>query len=251
MCDKELLIDYLYGELSLDDREVFERHVASCSDCRGEIAGLRSTRTQLESWAPPQPDLGFEVVRSPRVVGGAARRWGLSPAWGFAAAAMLVGAVSAAIANVEVTAGSGGVSVRTGWNRAAATVSATQADMVPVAEMKRVEDRLKDLEARLAAAPSSTAATPSTPSTPSTMTGRMSDADLVRIVRRMIEQSEERQQGVLASRMLQLNRDVELARRSDLERFGRNMEQIQRTNYDTLQVTRRLEDFVARVGMQR
>jgi anti-sigma factor RsiW len=250
MCDKELLIDYLYGELGPGDREAFERHLSSCADCREEAAGLRTTRTQLESWAPPQPDLGFEVVRGPRVAGGAPRRWGLSPAWGFAAAAMLVGAVSAAIANVEITTGTGGITVRTGWNRTIAAVSATQADMVPAAELKRVEARLRDFETRLAAASTTASAAPASTTT-GAAPGRMSDADLVRIVRRMIEQSEERQQGVLAARMLQLNRDMELARRSDLERFGRNMEQIQRTNYDTLQVTKRLEDLVYRVGMQR
>jgi hypothetical protein len=122
--------------------------------------------------------------------------------------------------------------------------------MVPAAELKRVEARLRDLETRLAAASATASAAPASTTTEAAPS-RMSDADLVRIVRRMIEQSEERQQGVLAARMLQLNRDMELARRSDLERFGRNMEQMQRTNYDTLQVTKRLEDLVYRVGMQR
>jgi hypothetical protein len=248
MCDKELLIDYLYGELATGEREAFERHLTSCADCRDEVDGLRGTRAHLESWAPPQPDRGFQVVSGPRRVA-APRRWAYSPAWGFAAAAMLVGAVSAAIAHVEVTAGSGGVTVRTGWNRTVAPAGTAQA-AAATSDMKRVEARLRDLENKLAAAPAVlTASAPATPT--GEPIGRMTDADIVRTVRRMIEQSEERQQGVLASQILQVNRDVELARRTDLDRVGRNIEQIQRANIDTYQRTKTLEDYFLRVGLQR
>ena len=64
MCDKELLLGYLYDELPASDRQAFDRHLASCADCRDEVSGLRGTRTHLTSWAPPEPDLGFEIVRS-------------------------------------------------------------------------------------------------------------------------------------------------------------------------------------------
>ena len=128
MCDKELLIDYLYGELATREQEAFDRHLASCADCRDEVAVLRGARTHLQAWAPPEPELGFQIVRGiGRSVTMSRHGWGLSPAWGLAAAAMLVGAVSAAIANVEVTATSGGITVRTGWNRAAAPVATTAA----------------------------------------------------------------------------------------------------------------------------
>jgi Putative zinc-finger len=243
MCDKELLIDYLYGELTPADRESCDRHLASCAECRDEIAGLRGTRAHLESWAPPEPDLGFQIVRGPQHLGASRRRWRWSPAWGLAAAAMLVGAVSAAIANVEVTADSGGVTIRTGWNRDG--VQAAPAGTVPAADLKRVEARMRELEAKLAAGPVLTpVATPSSD-------GGMSDAELVRMVRRMIEQSEERQQGVFANQVLQVNRDMEVARRADLDGIRRSMEQMQRTNIDTYRMTKTLEDAFVRVGWQR
>ena len=117
MCDKELLLGYLYDELPPSDRQAFDRHLASCADCREEVSGLRGTRTHLTSWAPPEPDLGFEIVRSARP---APARWRLmSPAWGLAAAAVLTLAAAAAIANIDIRVGGDGVVVQTGWNRPA------------------------------------------------------------------------------------------------------------------------------------
>ena len=243
MCDKELLIDYLYGELTPADRESFDRHLSSCAECRDEIAGLRGTRTYLESWAPPEPELDFQMVRGPQRFG--ARRWGFSPAWGMAAAALLVGAVSAAIANVEVSAGTGGVTIKTGWSREATQMAGATTGTVPVADLKRVEARVRELEAKLAAGPVLT------PTAAPASDGRMSDAELVRMVRRMIEQSEERQQGVFASQVLQVNRDMEVARRTDLDGIRRSMDQIQRSNIETYRATKTLEDAFVRVGWQR
>jgi hypothetical protein len=155
--------------------------------------------------------------------------------------------VSAAIANVEVTTGAGGITIRTGWS-AAAPVAQAQA-MVPAAELKRVETRLRDLEAKLAGGP---VLTPTAAPAPSE-SGRMSDADVVRMVRRMIEQSEERQQGAMYRQILQVNRDFDVARRADLDQQSRVIDQIRRSNIETFQATRRLEDFVTRVsvGLQR
>jgi hypothetical protein len=79
----------------------------------------------------------------------------------------------------------------------------------------------------------------------------MSDADFVRLVRQMIEQSEERQQGLLARQILQMTRDVEVARRADFDRLGRGMQQIQQTTVETFQRQRALEDHFVRVGLQR
>ena len=65
MCDsKELIVGYIYGELSSDGtRGRSNAHLAVCADCRVEIEELRSTRTHLALWAPPEPDLGFRVIR--------------------------------------------------------------------------------------------------------------------------------------------------------------------------------------------
>jgi hypothetical protein len=246
MCDKELLIGYLYGELRLSDRDAFERHLAACAECRSEVDGLTGTRAQLQSWTPPSPQLDFEIVRSAPRTAPPARRWGLSPAWGLAAAAMLVGAISAAIANVEVTVGRGGVTVRTGWNRPVETQAASRTEAAPNAELERVTARVRDLEGRLAAL----AAAP-VPAHTSAAPGRMSDAELIRTFRTMIDQSEERQQGVLARQILQVNRDVETARRTDFDRLRRGIQLVEGTALEAAQRQRAFEEHMIRVGLQR
>ena len=246
MCDKELLIDYLYGELAAGEREAVDRHLASCTECRDEVTGLRGARTHLESWVPPEPELGFEIVRGfARPVSVSRRWWGLSPAWGLAAAAMLVGAVSAAIAHVEVRTDNGGITVRTGWNRTVAAAAPAGAT-ASTADMQRIEARMHELEAKLAAASATTV--PASVAPIATVNSRMSDAELLRVVRRLIEDSEARQEGELARRILQVNRDVEVARRTDLDRLGRGMEEIRSTSYEAFRKSKNIEDLYVRVG---
>ena len=244
MCDKELLLAYLYDELPPSDRQAFDRHLASCLDCRGEVDGLRGTRTHLMSWAPPEPDLGFQIVRSARLAETPARWWRASPAWGLAAAAVLTLAVSAAVANVEVRFGSDGLVVRTGWNR-----DATAATMAPVVltagpsaeQLQGVEARMKDLEDRLAARQAATLVPVS----------RMSDAEIARMVRQAVSESEQRQQVVLARQIIQVNRDTTNARREDIDRLLAAYRQLQGTSFEVSQRTKALEDHFVRVGLQR
>ena len=90
MCDsKDLLVGFLYGELDAADRRTFQAHLTSCADCREELAGLRATRGQIASWTPPEPDFGFRIVRG-AAAPPPAPRFRISPAWGLAAAAVLV-----------------------------------------------------------------------------------------------------------------------------------------------------------------
>jgi hypothetical protein len=115
MCNKEQLVSYLYDDLSASGRIAFERHASQCAECRGEIEQLRQTRQHLASWAPPEPDFNFRILREP-IPELPRRKFSFVPAWGLAAAAsVLVVAGAAAIANVEVRYGSGGLVVRTGW----------------------------------------------------------------------------------------------------------------------------------------
>ena len=251
MCDKELLLAYLYEELPSSNRQAFDQHLVSCADCREEVEGLRGTRSHLASWAPPEPDLGFHVVRSaapPATVVTPARWWRVSPAWGLAAAALLTVAVSAAVANVEVKVGSDGVVVRTGWNRGAGVGAAEPSPAVLVtpastSEIQRVEARVKELEQQLAAR--------QTALVPASTGGRMSDAEIARFVRQMVSDSEQRQQGVLARQILQVNRDTEAARRADVDRLLTAYRQLQGTNFETSQRQKALEEHFMRVGLQR
>ncbi len=247
MCDKELLIGYVYGELHGADRETFARHLISCAECREEVDGLGATRSVLTSWAPPEPDLGFQIVRSaqpaalPRT-----RWWQMSPAWGLAAAALLVLAVAAAVANLEVQLSGNGLVVRTGWTRGVAEQAAVQTPpAVSSDELRRITARLSELETQMTQRQTG-AAVPVNASTT-----RMSDAEVVRFVRQLINESEQRQQGVLARQILQVNRDIETARRTDFDRLRHGMMQLQGTADATFQRQRAIEDQLVRVGLPR
>jgi hypothetical protein len=127
MCEKELLVAYLYDDLGDADRARFETHLRGCADCRDDLKALRGVRADLVTWAPSQPDFAFRVVREPLPADGgkvvpfetpAARslRGWWTPAAGLAAAAVLVLAAAAALAHVDVHRGPDGITVRTGWS---------------------------------------------------------------------------------------------------------------------------------------
>lgn len=120
MCNTEQLIGYLYDDLPAAERAAFEGHVAACPRCRQELADLQQTRRHLAAWAPPQPAVNFRLVPSaPGAAAAAAkprRRVAFVPDWALAAAAsLLMLAGAAAVANLEVRYGAGGLVVRTGW----------------------------------------------------------------------------------------------------------------------------------------
>jgi len=231
MCDKELLVGYLYDELAPAERSKFEAHLFACAECRDEVAGLRAARAHLASWAPPEPDLGFQIIRNGGAAAAAPRRFRVSPAWGFAAAAALILALASAIANLQVRVGTEGLVVRTGWGREippaaaqpAATVSAPQAasnDESLRAELRRVEARLHELEKAAAARETSIESRLASGAGP-----RRTDAEVLRQVREIVAQSETRQERELALRIAQVVRDSDLQRRADLaliqQGFGR------------------------------
>ena len=119
MCEsKELLVSFLYNEIDPADKRMFETHLVTCAECRDELAELGDTRAQIGLWTPPDADLGFRIVRESGNRSGVA--WfQFSPAWGLAAAAVLLLAIGAAIANLDVRYGNDGLVVRTGWNHGA------------------------------------------------------------------------------------------------------------------------------------
>ncbi len=257
MCDsKELLIDYLYNDLDASGRRTLDAHLKTCAECRGELAGLRSTRAHLASWTPPEPDFSFQIVRS-RAAPAGMGSFRVSPAWGLAAAAVLVIAVAAAVANVEVRHGNDGLIVRTGWNRSASvepdeTVGATAAASASTAS------------ALTASAPTASAPTASAPTRPAPLdesvkwqaaadgldrrlreleaiartqrpavqnaSTSVSDVEVLRRVREMLGQSETRQERAVAVRIAELTREFDAQRRLDLAAIDSGMARLQNTS---------------------
>lgn len=229
MCDsQERLIGYVYDELPPGERQALTAHLATCRECRAELQGLRGTRAHLSLWSPPEPDLGFRVI-----AGGSApapalpRRMRPAPAFAFAAAAVIVLAAAAAIANVEIRYGGGGLVMRTGWAGDTVRPSTPAAATTPVpagvsADFAALDRRLGQIEAALAAQPSGDAAPMA-----ATTEMRMSDAEMLRRVRQIVSEAEARQETAVARRLLQVVRDFDQQRRTDIALIQRGLDQYQ------------------------
>ena len=217
MCEnKSVLVAYLYGECTTDEGHAVETHLAGCAACRAEIESLRGLRVQLAEWTPPDEVLGFRVVRGSAAPAAAPRVWWRAPAWGLAAAAVLVLAAATAIARVEVRYDADGLVVRTGWGDGLAAPAPAHLPAAATAD-RPWRDELRALEAALRR---DLAAAPVAASAPT-----VDDAAVLRQVRDLVAASETRQERELALRFTQLVRDLDQQRRADLTRiqagFGR------------------------------
>jgi len=239
MCDsKELLVGFLYDEIDSVSKRSFERHLLTCADCRDELAELGATREQIALWAPPDADLGFRIVRgATEPVPSRARWFSFSPAWGLAAAAIVMLAIGAAIANLDVRYGADGLAVRTGWNHAAdAQAGVTQVDWK--AQAQELDRRLRDLEQSASARPAVQTASASD----------LSDAELLQRVRDIVGQSETRQQRAVATRLTELMREVDAQRRLDLVTIGQSMTRLENSSGVTNKVVQRLSNQLVRTA---
>ena len=188
MCEnKELIVGYVYDELSPDERETLNAHVAVCAECRIELDELRVTRMHLAQWAPPEPDLGFRLIR-----GGAAQppaspgRSRFVPPFAFAAAAVIV---TTPVESRQV----------------GATVPGSE-------DFATLDRRLREIELALASAPPDSAP----PLQMVSADSGLSDAEILRRVRQLVSEAEERQETAVARRLLQVLHDLEVQRRADL-----------------------------------
>lgn len=287
MCDKELLVAYLYEDLSGSERAGFEAHVRECAECRDELKALGAVRVDLAAWTPPQSDLGFRVVRGAsetghvlRMPAASWRAW-WTPAAGLAAAAVLVLAAASAIARVEVHRGPDGVTVRTGGSAFAPTGSAgsfggtspvsvggvtpivsqtglngqvangTASSKSPIGEGVLTADVafIAELERRLRAL--ETASLRDGLRNASTLSARASDAEIVKRVRELLAQSERQQKGELALRIAQVMRDVDAQRIADLTRIQQGLGRIDATVTAEAASHRDLTNFILTSAKQK
>jgi Putative zinc-finger len=220
--DKDMLVGYLYGEIDVDGRREVERHLRTCSACARETEALESVRQNLAAWLPPEPDLGFVISQKPANVL-RSNRWaalGALPAWMQVAAAVLVMAAGAAIANLQVQYGIDGFTVRTGW-MAPAQVGAPPSAPTPSPD-ESWRPALASLEQTLRgemtqARESSVAATATR--SENTVDG----AALMRRVEALVNASEQRQRDELALRLTMAQRDWDIQRRGDMVRIQQSI----------------------------
>jgi len=187
---------------------------------------------QLGRWAPPEPSY-VTNNRQLSLVGQQPANpqsgnpqsdlrvpqsswWREIPAWAQVAAALLFLGVSAGVANLDVKYDANGLSVRTGWMKptAAAVVPspAVAADSAPWrSDLASLERQLKSEMRTMQTATAATAQQPQPVRASSSP-----DAEVVRRVRALVEESEKRQQTELALRVAEVLRDVHAQRQADL-----------------------------------
>jgi len=227
----EALVTFLYDDAwSGSERTSFGAHLATCAACREELDGMRGVRAELGRWNPPEPNFAITCSNTPpghsainqQSATGNQHWWRSVPAWAQVAAALLVLGVSAGIANLDVRYDSQGLSIRTGWSQPRSAAAPPAASGVNVAasstgakapwkaDLDALQQQLTaEMRTRTAAASAQSTAV------------RPADADLVRRVRALIDESEKRQQRELALRVAEVLRDVNVQRQADLAKVNR------------------------------
>jgi hypothetical protein len=219
--DKQTLMAYLYGEIEPAARQAVDAHLAQCSACAAEVTALGDVRSELGLWVPPNVELDFAIVKKselpPSNVLRPARWWNTVPVWAQAAAAILVLAAGAAIANVQVKSGPDGFVVSTGWmTPALSEQSSRNAAGVRVEGNDDWKTALVSLEQQLRNEIRSTRE----PATPAAARGSADEAT-VRRVQQLIADAEQRHQRELATRFIDFSRDINMQRRADMQSIGR------------------------------
>ena len=216
--DKQTLVAYLYGEVDQATRQDVDAHLASCAACETEVTALGDARSELGLWIPPEVELDFKIVKKselpPATVLRPAQWWRTVPAWAQAAAAILVLAAGAAIANVRVASGPEGFSVTTGWMPPAANALSEPFDGAAVEQ--RVERALVALEQQLRNELRSTRGQEARVAASVPV-----DEATIRRVRQLIAESEQRHERALAMRFVEFTRDMNMQRRADMQNIGR------------------------------
>jgi hypothetical protein len=214
--DKQTLIAYMYDEVDAATRARVDAHLAACAQCAAEVRALSDVRFELSQWAPPDAELGFAIVRKSEPptapVLRPARWWQTVPAWAQAAAAMLVLAAGASIANIQVRSNADGFVVTTGWMAAEPQIAPTAA---PSPDDQQWRTALASLEQELRNEIQS-----SRQSDPVRAAATLpSDEATLRRVRQLIVASEQRQQRELAYRFAQFASEIDVMRRADNQRI--------------------------------
>jgi len=255
---KDDLITYLYDDADPALAGRLEAHLRACEACAAEIDALRGVRVSIAQWAAPDlpVHVRLEADAPPPVPW--PRRW--LPAMGVAAAAVLVLAASAGLANVEVRHDADGWSVRTGWARPGATsaavgpstsapdptATAPAATPAPVVEPTPWRTDLAALEEQLRAelrAVQSEAVRSPAPL-------RADDEAWLTRIQALIDESEVRQQRNLALRVAELSRDFDLQRKADLVTVQQGLGRLESRTEAEAARAREMMNYIVRVSQQ-
>lgn len=248
--DPESLLSLLYDdEGSPEERHALQAHVERCGPCADVLTSLDAARGVLGAWHAPRLPLGFALVRSnPSPYKSLLWRGGL------AAAAVLVLAAGASLARLDVSYTADGFHVRTGhWSPPVASATGSlpddrgsanwvglasageppwRQDLDMLATQLRTDMGRLIQESRAAQGPSAMRVAALPP--PAGPVKTMSDAEVLKRVQDMLDQSEIRQQANLALRVTELGRQFELQRQGDIVQVEQAFQRLEQQRNDLL-----------------
>ncbi len=249
----DVLLAYLYDESGPDERLAFERHLGACAACRLELEAFGGVRAALARWAPPDPPLAVGVpvpAVSPVKPRGFWGSLGDVPAWAQMAAAVVFLGTAAGLANLEVAYSAEGLAIHTGWRHVGPAVSSLPSPVrvgePPATPASPPWDRdLAALRQELNSALSASSVSGRTPA------AQDSGDAVLRRVRLLLQESEQRQQRELALRVAEVVRDVQSQRNADLIRIDRSLGLIQsRTGMEVMRTQQQVNSLAQRVSQQ-
>jgi hypothetical protein len=248
---EETLVAYVYDDIDAVTRAGFEAHLSTCERCRTEIADLRGARDALQRWGAPESIGGMAGRVAPQPLRRASLFSKLReiPVWAQASAALLCLGVAAGFANLQVHYDGRSVSIGTGWMRALEQARPPQREAVPAsvaaagtspawrADLERVERELRQELQGSTQGPA--------------RAGADADAELLKRVRGLIDESERRQQRELALRVGEVMRDVTAQRNADLVQIDRSLGAIQNNTGVEVLRTREMLNYLMSVSQKR
>jgi hypothetical protein len=217
--------EYLYGEVDVVARRRIEEHVRACSGCAEEIQSLQQVRGTLASWVPPEVALGFRMISDEDATvastAGIVGWW--RPALGFAAAAVIIVGIMAALARPQIELGPDSMVVRIGWGDSSVGGPVREEG----AESRRSDPSLIGGVAR-SNGETIGASFSNTPPLDIHLVpvDVVDEAEWLHRVQDLIRESERRQSRVLLDRVRQVEQRFEAQRQADLSEMERTFEEV-------------------------
>ena len=250
----EMLVAYLYDDMEIGERAAFAGHLGGCVACQVELADLESVRRDLARWTPPEPARVLAFSSPPVRRRSLWTALGEAPGWAQVAAALLVLALSAAIANLEIRYDRDGFAIRTGWSEVARARPTDTANGQAAAETRQPSQVAPALwQADLATLETTLRAEMQNVSPPGGRgpSASVDEEALLRRVRAMIEVSERNQRNELALRVAEVARDMQAQRTADLQRIQRTFLVLENTTGGAIVRQRQLlNNLAVRVSQQ-
>jgi len=203
---KLLLMDFLYEEISPEDKQILKTHLNGCAQCREEFLALRETSGILQKWEEVEPNLNFIFIKEKQsLLGRLKENLSFSPrkivygfALGFASVILILSLV-----NTELTYREGHFSLKM-------SIFPRKAEQAPGSTFNQEE-----------------------------LVAQIQQKNM-QYINQLFEQNERRQQQQLVSSFTKFSRDFENWRTTDLRLMGAGLDEIEKNLY--LRLDRRTND---------